>query len=113
MSHTISDMTDAGKTLLNDMKTEVSNYNDLVSVIAPAFAIKKFFDEPISLLLDFVLPGKNEWDVLTDLISKQDGLKKLLKKKMDLHWLKYKTNFDWNDADKAFIEALYNSVKNS
>ena len=95
------------------LTTEISNYNDLVNTIAPAFAVKKFFDEPLANLLDFLLPGQNEWNALSELIGKQDGLKGILKKKMDLHWLTYKTGADWNAADKAFIEALYSAVKNS
>jgi hypothetical protein len=110
MEYKISDMTAQGKELLNKMKTEVSNYNTLIQSLSVLLPFKKLFDNPISQLLDLALPTPHEWDALSELIKESGGLKGILKNKMNLHWLKYKTNHNWNAADKAFIESLYNSV---
>lgn len=113
MTYMVADMSPAGRDLLDKMKTEVSNYDDLISGISVGLTIKKLFDAPISQLLDLVLPASNEWDVITKLVKSSGGLKGVLKKKLDLHWYKYQTTHNWNSADKAFIEAFYNSIKRS
>lgn len=110
MEYKISDMTPQGKELLNKMKTEVSNYNTLIQSLSILIPFKKLFDDPISQLLDLALPPPNEWDALSELIKQSGGLQGILKNKMSLHWYKYKTSHNWNAADKAFIESLYNSV---
>ena len=110
MEYKILDMSPQGKELLDKMKSEVSNYNALIQSLSVLVPLKKFFDDPISQLLDLTLPTPNEWDALSQLVKNSGGLHGILKSKMRLHWLKYQTTHNWNAADKAFIESLYNSV---